>query len=357
MLDRVYFFNTWQEVYDCAREFNVCQADITNAQFIDDLKTISSATNKNFFAKREFETIHDLINQIHFYKSDVPHGYAFIDDIHILGTLLRKAPAISGFNKMHKAIFTNFGMFDQFMITMWVNEYMHVKEVELSNKPINTDLLLEIDGMPVHFQLKTIKEEARRDRMRDAIWEVDGYFDDKARRAQLEFSLSVTQMEGTPPEGMPRGYWENLAKTLPYKPQTVRHTIKAGAYKNKEDVTVKIKMRWRKRNYTSIAPEATFNNAERFAVAYDEHVAKVAKSTDCHILCVNTWDEYDVGQLRNMVEESGVGVMVVNRFGYHILGYTIILPAKFNKIEVELVGKLPPRFDFVRLILPRASII
>lgn len=345
-------FTSWDQVLNEAKKKSVSCLDATYDQFSKGLEAVKSASHLSFFSSPQFGYIVSLVNQIRYYDG-VKEGihYSFIHDFIQLGSLIEAFKTINGSDKLVRlGIFTNFGVFSQFLITVWLNRFLKINDIEVKNKPLNTDILASHNGFNLHFHVKDIRERERENRLSDATTILDYKLSDRAHGANKQQRLAVKSFSDVPPTGINTEYWEKLALEIEQKPQTIKVSFPADLQtKNKEDIHISIELEWRDFSGTFDGPITGFTNArllEQFFNKLNEKIkSKVVEKKEVHILIVLTDDIYDWSDLKKQISNDQTGLLVIREFDYYIERSPFMLPTSSVSLEKELNASIPRYYD------------
>lgn len=347
-------FQNWDSLINEAKTKRIHCSDVGHIKFINALKTVKSVSHRTIFTNPKFEEITSLLNQIRYFKPDnsVVH-FSFIDDLYGISKLIKLINKLPSGQKLFDAgVFTNFGMYSQFLITGYIAKKLKIIDLEVKNPPLNTDILTDTKHGDIHFHIKDVRETEREERLASAIFTLDHVLSNRAHGRNAKRRLSVNSFTGgIPPAGLPANYWENFAQGVEEKPHTVKLKFPANNNtKNTEEINISIGFGWK--DYSGIfnGPKTSFNNWARIASEYtkiDELVKNNAKDGDCHILIAITEDKYSWSSIKRDIKNDDLGLVLIDmiEFGYDRSPF--MMPKKYNNVEKFLEGKFPKNVRFV----------
>lgn len=340
-------YKSWCEVYSEIKRKKVCSPDISTKKLISSLKKIEAVSQKSFFTKPQIIYLSNLFNQIKYFEPT--KQYSFISDLYLIGRLisvLEKNPKSKKLFK--KGIFTNFGFFTQFLVSVWLNKYLNVVDFEVDNMPFNTDILVNEFNTDIHFHIKDISENEREERISDLCLYIDDYFIEKARLRRDDVHLAVIKVSGVPPKNLPHNYWLDIAIKIKEKPQHLKIVFHpSDGFGNAEEIVVTIQLNWRPFSGTFLIPLNSFNNSIRLACEYEDKNRQVLESklNQIHILVAITEDRYSTRSLREFIKNQNIGIMTLEIFDFDFERSTLLLPSK-NILEGRLNRKIPRAIYF-----------
>jgi hypothetical protein len=346
-------FSSWDQVIETVTSKGIAEDDITNEVFIEDIKIIASVAHSTFFSRPISEDIQDLINQIHHYdparaRVNPEISYAFIEDVHKVACLIRELQNLPNSKKLlEKSIFSHEGMYVQFLLTVLLSRHFNVVDMEINNKPLNTDIVIALKDLKLHIHVKDIREDTKLNRVEDSIWAINSVLRDKAYNDKLDDKmLHVAKLDGAPPVEANEPFWINYAQGLENKPQKVEVVFKPeDGFTLSKETKVKMELVWRPHNHTYTSPTAGFNNTRLLMTKYDELEAKIAEAKpeedEVHILLVVTDDEYDWDEFRDNLDDQPAGILFCSVHGFYIQHSPFILPSKYKSVD-EALNKVFP---------------
>lgn len=347
-------FKSWDEIINETKTKRINCPDVSNRKLINALKVISSVTHTNLFKKPEFDFIHGLLNQIRYYTPErYSEHHSFVDELYGISKLIKRFKKIPSSNKLFNAdIFSNFGMYSQFLITVYISKKLKIVDLEVPNKPINTDILVEHKGNELHFHCKDIREYERQTRLDDAIAIVDHILTERARTRGGKKRLALSKFDGVPPVGLDSNFWEQFAKSLEERPQTINKVfLPSISTENTEPVNIKITFAWREFSGIFTSASGSFNNQLRLEQEYDKlnnllQGKKIPKN-QIHILVTITDDKYNCKSLKQSIKDEKVGLLLLDLIEFMYTRSPFILPKSYQKIEDDLNKIFPECVEFI----------
>lgn len=347
-------FSSWDEVLNEVKNKKIFCPDVSNRKLTNALKKISSVAHPNFFRKPEFEYIISLINQVKYYlKERSFEHHSFVDELYGISKLIKLVKRIPTAQKLFKAdIFSNFGMYNQFLITAFLSKRLKIIDLEVNNKPFNTDILAEYGGLEIHFHIKDISEHKREERLSDAIYIIDHFLSERAKARNAKRRLAVSTFIGVPPEGLGDDYWEKFAKELKEKSQTVKLRIPiSSTTKNSKPVKISITFVWKEFSGIFNSPLSSFNNQLNLVSKYNE-INKLIKTNhmpknQTHMLIALTDDQYNWQSLRKDIKNDKLGLVLFHLIEFDYQRSPFMLPLKYQSLEIDLNKIFPNSVKFV----------
>lgn len=338
-------FKSWQQVKSECQRKNVHGPDVSCAELLNDIDILESKAHDSFFHHIDFPEINSLINQFKYYRVDNELPYAFVDDVHLLANQIKELELLPGSNKLFKlGIFTNFGVFSQFKVTLWLSKFFPVLGMEEKNNKIDIDLSISVSETKIGIQVKDVREESRRSRQEDAITVIDIVLANRAREKGSDRRLSLLTFEGVPPSGLNEYFWENVAKNLEEKEQVKKIIILPGDG-GRNLLPVEITLEFGFKEFSGIFNHAAkgFENSQKLQQSFDELNLKLSKNPQqAFFLIAITEDEYDWNELNLGIENDACGLMVVDIFDNEISRSPLIMPKNFKKIQENFNSGVPP---------------
>lgn len=347
-------YRNWDEVTADVILKKIAQDNISEQNFLNDIETIRSVSHSNLFSATGFKGIIDDLNQIKYYDPDFKikrpeiDGHAFISDIHRTAKLIKEASELTGSDKLFKAnIFSHEGMFLQFLITVYISRTFEVVDLELTNKPLNSDIVIFSEEKLIHFSVKDCREKQKRERDRDAIDIIDFHFSDLARKRKSENFLAVKSISNSPPASVDEKYWLNHIATIEEKPQVIKVEFKPDEWPEiKTNVKVEIELDWRPWNSTHTSPTYPLSNQTKVISMYnswEELVKKHGEKDEIYVIATITDDEYGWEEMESSLSEEEAGLLMVSMMGFYIQHSHIMLPGKYKEISRKLRSNLPAK--------------
>lgn len=323
--------------------------NITTEELLKNFIEVKSAIHKSFFRRPKFDYLISLLNQFKYYRTDGTH-FGFIDDIHELAVLIKSIRTIPSAKKLlDVGIFSDFGVFSQFLVTIWVSKYLNVVDLEVDNPPINTDILAKCNNTNIHFHVKDIREEERKLRIETAILAIESVLSSKLRAIRSEKVLRVTIFTGVPPANLTINYWQQLATNLELKSQSFIRIFQPGERTgNKDPIKIEIEIDWQDWSGTFFSPIRSFSNLQRLEQVYDEFESKINKvNGEIHILVAVSTNTYDWNILKESFAQNILGIVLIDIFDKEITSSPFILPNKYLKVEKYLNSTFPPIIELI----------
>lgn len=355
---RLYRVPDWDSAYKLAIDKQIEQEDVTNEQFIDDLRAIESCCTKSVLTQ-EFDWVKGKLDSMLSYDKESEYGYAFIDSIHTVAGMIREAEKLEGFNKLKKQIFTDRGLFEQFKITVFLSRYFTIDDIEVQLKkgrkstdvkPFDADLVIAHGNKRIYVQIKDIREERRMDRIDDAQFGIESTFYERSK-GMKDNRWVVTNFDGTPPANVPHSFWAGIGSNVELKNKKHVIKIKKNQFGKHEARKIKFTTKLRPLSDNRVIPAASFNNSKRFTQVYNETQERVENTSssddESFVVLVITNDDYLwPKQVISEVERSGLGIIVIRVMGLYIMGNSLLLPKNSRKFLEEFTSKVPVSYHF-----------
>lgn len=345
-------FLTWENLISEAKLKRVFCPDISHQKFINSLKIIRPVTHKNLLTKPRFEYITSLLNQIRYYKANDVNHWLFVHDLYGISRLIKLIKKrVSNYQKLFDAdIFSNFGMYSQFLVTAYLCKKLNVIDVEVKNPPLYTDILCDVRGTKIHFHVKNISESDKEEILNSAIFTIDHFLSNRSRSGNYKRTLAVSSFIGIPPDGLPKNYWIDLANSIELKSQTKKIIIDPGSIANNvTSVEIKIGFKWRDYSGTFNVPKTNFNNWRRMVTEYNkiDGNLKLESTDDCHILVAISDDVYTWNGIKKSIKDDQLGLVFINNIEFRFDRSPFLLPTKFENIEHVLSKCIPDSIEFI----------
>ena len=346
-------FTTWDSLIREVKLKRISCPDITHLKFVNALKVIEGVSHKKLLTSPRFEYITSLLNQARYYTidRDVEH-WSFVHEIYGISRLIKliKKRVLNSEKLFNADIFSNFGMYSQFLMTAYLCKKLRVIDVEVKNPPLNTDILCEHKGTIIHFHIKNISESDREERLESAIYAIDHILSNRARARDAKHTLSVSSFVGIPPEGLPENYWEDFAKGVEEKSQTIKLNIPAGPpTKNTEEIGITIGFKWREYSGIFNGPKTNFNNWQRMVAEYDKIDGNLkAKSINVsHVLVAISDDKYSWKGIKKSLKNEKLGLAFFEIVEFRFDRSPFLFPTQFFKTEYLLNKVFPESIEFI----------
>lgn len=338
----VFKYKSWDDVINEIKQRKIHCPHIATGQLLIDIQEIKSVAHKSFFKKPQEMFPYERLNQVQYYKNEGVH-HSFIDDLHNIASLIREAKLLPSKSKLIPHIFTQFGFYSQFLITVWLSRFFKIKDLEVNNKPLNSDILIEYLGEDIYFQVKDITQQESELRVDEAVMTIDSIFSNKARARRDDRVLRVVDFEGVPPKKYSDSYWYNFALSLEEKPQVLEKILTSA---DNQKIKIKIKLDWGPWSGTFRSPTSSFNNFGRLKIEYDSLNNKITNSLYkkyINILIVVTQDKYDWKDISKSIKNDNLGLIFVEVFDNTFERSPVLLPSKFSKLE-KAINKAIPKY-------------
>lgn len=344
-------YRNWGQVTADVKAKQIAEGAITNETFLSDIETIAHVSQGSFFNGNGFDEIIDDINQISYYdpvraKEKPEVSWAFIEDLHKVAELIREVKRLPGSKKLLRSnIFSHAGMYMQFLITAYLGRTFNILDMEVNNRPFNSDIILNVEDRRIHLSVKDCREEHKRDRAEDAVWAIDSVFTDMARANRDEHYLAVKSFSASPPASVDESYWIEFAKQLEEKPQVQKVTFKKeDGYGLSEDLEINIELEWREWVSRHDSPLNSIHNERKLISLYndwEEKAGKYGTKGEIYLLAGITDDEYDWEEFEESLKDQNAGLILFSIHGYYFQHSPFMLPSSESSLAKILNNTMP----------------
>lgn len=342
-------FHNWEEVFLEIKVKKIKYPNISTRKFINAVKTIKDCTQKSFFNGVYFPELTSLINQIKYYRNENNLPYSFVYDLYLLSRLIKSVKKLKGSDKLFaRNIFSNFGMYSQFLVTAYLSKRLKVIDQELDNPPINTDILCEYKGYNLHFHVKDITQPEKEKRMTEAKIRINYELENLRRKYNSDTELYVYEFSEVPPPSLPSNYWNDWAKEIDYKPGIITVNFLENEYGNSYPINIKIVLKPRRASiYQSID---SFSSIRLLNEIYTKVALKAKRhisTEDIHVLVAITSDKPTTQSMQATVNTEGLGLILIDLYSFEYHRSIFILPTKHKHISRSLNKLFPKSVNFI----------